>query len=336
MLKYKEEDILHNNNKFPINVLSFKLPDTEKDFYTPLYDSVFRSIFGTAGNEHITKAFLESILKTDLENFSLNANPEFLKKHVKDKKQTTDVKAICVNSKTKILIEMQARASEDVNNRFTTYGEKTHLEDLKNTLGYTELPRVIMVIIMADNLPALEGKENYFSVFNDREKDYPECLFSDGVTKYVIELPKYIKLKKETTPDELKNIINPWLEFLINPLGQEVNEYMRSMEELREAVDKLRDLNEDDEVREIYEAEFWDRCIRNSERSFAEKKGRSEGLSQGRREGRNEGKTETETMIILNMIKNNISIEDISKLTNIDIERVKEIIDSHKLETVNA
>ena len=87
-------------------------------------------------------------------------------------------------------------------------------------------------------------------------------------------------------------------------------------------------MNEDDEVREIYEAEFWDRCIRNSERSFAENKGRSEG--------RNEGKTETETMIILNMIKNKISIEDISKLTNIDIEKIKEIIDSHKLETVNA
>ena len=319
---------MQNNNKFPINVLSFKLPDTEKVFYTPLYDSVFRSIFGTSGNEHITKAFLESILKIDLEDFSLNANPEFLKKRIKDKKQTVDVKAICQNTNNKILIEMQARASEDVNNRFTTYGEKTHLEDLKNTLDYTELPKVIMVIIMAENLPALEGKKNYFSVFNDREKDYPECLFSDGVTKYVIELPKYIKLKKEATPDELKKIINPWLEFLINPLGQEVNEYMRSMEELREAVDKLRELNEDDEVREIYEAEFWDRCIRNSERSFAENKGRSEGLSQGLSQGRAE--------IILNMFHNNISVEDISKLTNIDIEKIKEIIDSHKLETVNA
>lgn len=313
---------MSNKQKYPINVLSFDLPN-KKTFFTPLSDLVFRSIFGDEGSEHITKAFLESILDTKIEDFSLQTNPEFLRKHIFEKKQTADVKAVCNNSKDKIIIEMQYRAVDDVNNRFTTYSEKAHSQGLTKKSSYTDLPRVIMVIIMGENLPALNGKKDYLSVFNDREKDCPEFLFSDGVTKYVIELPKYIKKKNESNEKEREKIINPWLEFLINPLGEEVEKSMRSIKELREAVEKLRELNADEEVVEIYEAEEWARYDRNTEMELAEAK----GIAKGKAEGEKEAKLS----IISKMLKKNYSVEDISEVTNIPANEIKEIIGSREL-----
>lgn len=305
-------------------MLCFELPN-KKLFFTPLSDLVFRSIFGAEGSEHITKAFLESVLKIKLEEFNY-INSEFLIKRIKDKKQIADIKAVCKNSNDKILVEMQYRAVDDINNRFTSYAEKIHLEELQKNMTYTKLPKVIMVIIMGENLPELKGKKGYISEFNDRDKDKPECIFSECVTKFVIELPKYIQMKNESSVQDREKIINPWLEFLINPLGREVQDAMRNVKELREAVDKLRELNADDEVREIYEAEQFDRYFREAERASAEEKGKKRGKA--------EGKTEAESAIIINMFKNNIPIEDITKMTNIEIEKVRKIIELYQLEAI--
>ena len=313
---------MSNKQNYPINVLSFELPN-KRTFFTPLSDLVFRSIFGDEGSEHITKAFLESVLKIKIEDFSLRANPEFLRKHIFEKKQTADVKAVCNNSKDKILIEMQYKAVDDVNNRFTTYSEKAHSQGLTTRSSYTKLPRVIMVIIMGENLPALKGKKDYISVFNDREKDCPEFLFSDGVTKYVIELPKYIKQKNEASEKDREKIINPWLEFLIDPLGEEVEKSMRSIKELREAVEKLRELNADEEVVEIYEAEEWAKYDRNSALESAEVRGIEKGKA--------EGEKETKRSIVLKMLKKKYSIEDISTITNVSANEIKEMQKSSEL-----
>ena len=85
--KYKKE----------INVTKIKLTGSAEGkaefFYTPEADGVFRTIFGSSGNEKITKKLFESIFEKSVEDFSLKVNPEFTKKYISEKKQTVDVKA---------------------------------------------------------------------------------------------------------------------------------------------------------------------------------------------------------------------------------------------------
>ena len=312
--------------KNEINVTKILLPNSTEEkkdfFYTPEADGVFRAIFGSSGNEHITKKLFESIFEKSVEDFSLKVNPEFTKKYISEKKQTVDVKAVCKNSGNIIIMEMQNKAIPEALKRFSSYAERAHLEGLKKGLKYEELPKVILIVIMAENLPEFKNSENYYHIFNDRDKYCPETVFCYDVTKYVIELPKYIKLKENTKPEEIENIINPWLEFIIDPLGKVVKEKVRTEKEIREAVELLRKLNSDDVVREIYEEEEWARFVEYADRQANIDAGRREGRKEGRKEGREEGKTE----IIKTMLNNGISMEQIANMLKLKISDVEEMI----------
>ena len=82
---------------------------------------------------------------------------------------------------------MQNKAEPDVLKRFSTYGERAHLEGLKIAKKYSELPKVILIIIMAENLPELKIDENYYHIFNDRDKFCPENIFCDDVVRRIYE-----------------------------------------------------------------------------------------------------------------------------------------------------
>ena len=54
--------------------------------------------------------------------------------------------------------------------------------------------------------------------------------------------------------------------------------------------------------------------------------GRREGLEEGRREGRQQGLREGRTEIVEKMYDDNLSMEQISSLTGIPLEEVKDIL----------
>ena len=64
---------------------------------------------------------------------------------------------------------------------------------------------------------------------------------------------KYKRYKNQTGE------IDPWLEFFINPYGEEVQNMARTRAELEEAVRQLRLLNADEEVQQLADAEDWAR-----------------------------------------------------------------------------
>ena len=85
---------------------------------------------------------------------------------------------------------------------------------------------------------------------------------------------------------------------------------MRSNKEIREAVELLRKLNSDDEVRRIYEDEEW--------AAFVEYADRAANRDAGRAEGRLE--------IINNMLKNGATKEQIAKMLNIEVEEIEKML----------
>jgi len=128
------------------------------------------------------------------------------------------------------------------------------------------------------------------------------------ITIHVIELPKYIEHKKKT------NEMNIWLEYIINPLGEEVREAMRTKEELRLAVDMLNLLNSDDQVREIALKEILDDMDRNSE------------INDSREEGRAEGKAEGKAELIKEMLEHGVSMNQIAEMLNIETSEIEEML----------
>lgn len=81
---------------------------TERKFHPPTNDIIFHCLFGTKGQERITKDFLESLLKKEIEDIDLDANLEFIRSYYEDKLQIADVVAKDVNN-NKYIVEMQNR-----------------------------------------------------------------------------------------------------------------------------------------------------------------------------------------------------------------------------------
>ena len=299
--------------------------------YMPTNDVIFKCLLGNAGNERITKSFLESVVGEQIEEISTDFKLELLKEKPEDKQMIADVVARD-NKLQKYIIEMQKEAYKYLPNRFIGYMSKTYVADIKVKAKYTNLKRTVLVVLMEENFPNLQDIEEYHTVWHYREQNHKEKVLTKCTEIHILELNKYKKQKKKGGK------IDPWLEFFINPYGEEVKEMARTREELEEAVRQYRILCADEEVQRIADAEDWARYDYNSileektedaiEKGLAQ--GMEKGLAQGLEQGLEQGRKETKAKIIdiaKNLKKQGLSVDIISEVTGLS----KEVIDNVKV-----
>lgn len=250
--------------------------------YLPTNDVIFKCLFGNAGNERITKKFLEYVTGEKIEEVSTDFKLELLKEKPEDKQMISDLIAKD-NKLQKYIIEMQKRAYDYLPNRFIGYMSKTYVAYIKVKEEYNTLKRTVLVVLMEEGFPNLEDIEEYHTVWHYREQKYREKVLTKCTEIHILELNKYKKQKK------IKGKLDPWLEFFINPYGKEVADMARTRAELEEAVRQLRLLSADEEVQQLADAEDWARYDYNSMLFEEKEKARAAGLEEGREEGREEG-----------------------------------------------
>lgn len=287
-----------------VNVLSFKHPKTGKDYYTFECDVVFRNLINKSENTLLPQKFAEGVLEKKIGEVTVNMNRNLKVDSVKEKEMEADVKMVSKNDGGIYIFEMQTSAPNGITKRFSAYASNVYKNEIKKGMSYVEMPPITMVVIMTKNIPKFKNVKKYHSVWNGREEVFKNEVFEENITIHIIELPKYIEHKKKTKE------VNIWLEFIINPLGKEVQEAMRTKEELRLAVDMLNLLNSDEQVREIAFREILDDVDRNSEIRDGEER----GLEQGQRN------------LIKKMIENGATIEQIAKMLKVEVDEVKEML----------
>ena len=273
-------------------------------------DVMFKCLFGAQENEAITKDFLEFITKEKIESINLDYKLEIEKQKPKDKELKTDLKAKDEKLR-KYLMEMQNKTNNLLPKRFLSYLCRSYVADLKVANKYNMLKQTVLIVIMHHSFPNISKESNYHTVWKFREEKTGEVLSND-LQIHIIELPKYKKQKRET------NIAEPWMEFLLDPFGKEVEKYMRTKKELEEAVKQLRMLNADDEVRELAEAQERAELDRNTELYLA----KEEGLEEGRKEEKKS--------VARNLLEQGVDIEIIINATNLTVEEIENIKESKK------
>ena len=212
-------------------------------FYTPTNDVIFHCLFGAKGQEKITKALLEGLLKREVQELNLDLNLDFMRSYFEDKKQIADVRAQD-KDKNNYILEMQNRTNAFLPKRFLSYACKSYIAELKCSEDYSTLKKVAIIVIMMESFPKCEEIEEYHTVWNFREKVHPNHVLLDDMEIHIIEVQKYLKQKQNG------GTIEPWIELIVNPKGKEVEEAMKKYKTIQEAVDELNRLNANDEVRD--------------------------------------------------------------------------------------
>ena len=277
--------------------------------YPPKMDIIFQAIFGEVGSENITKDFLEKILKRKIEKISLDKNP-ILRRELKDEKLGVLDIVTELDGKEKCNIEMQLIDKNNIIERMLYYWSKMYTKQIKAGDDYNKLEKTIVILIADFNIKGLEEVE-YHSTWKIIETNsVKKLILTDKFELDIIELSK-IK-GRENEKDQLLD----WLIFLENPESERVARKMEENENLKEAVEKLDRISEDEKMQRIIELR--EKAIRDEHAIYD--KGLDDGIEKGAKEEK--------IKIVKSMLKENMDIEIIIKITGLtkeEIEKLKEM-----------
>lgn len=150
---------------------------------------------------------------------------------------------------------------------------------------------------------------------------------TDKLEIHIIELPKIRKNRKAY----IENKVAQWMLFLNNPNDKEVESIVEKNEPIKEAMQKLKHMSEDEELRRV--AELRQKAIKQRAmevgleegRQRGIKEGKEEGRKEGRKEGIKEGRNEKTKEIAKKMLAENIEIEVIEKITGLSRQEIENI-----------
>ena len=221
----------------------------ETKFFIPTNDIIFKLIFGTNKNEEITRSFVEFILQKKIKNLDLDKKLELERKDQHQKQMVSDIIAEDLEG-NRYIIEMQRSNKDNIISRFFGYACSVYLKDFKVGQDYKTLKRTCMIVISENNFPGLKQTKEYHTKIEFLVKTHAEIKFENLIEMHVIELSKYKKQRAEGKKE-------PWLEFFTIENEEEMMEMARTQQELRAAVEQLKLLNSDNEVKTIAMMEEW-------------------------------------------------------------------------------
>ena len=279
----------------------------------PTNDYVFKKIFGSIGSEDITREFIKCATGINFECINLDTTP-ILEKDLIDKKTgILDVKVVA-DKLNNIDIEMQVVKSEHIAERILFYWSKMYNKTIRQGLGYERAQKAICILIADFKVSNLTQIDKFYTRWKIMEENYTKQNFTDKLYIVIIELEKLKGINdiKEIDNEELLN----WCKFIKNPEEME-GEEMKN-EYIKKAKEKLDEINQSEEERRL--AEIRERTIRD------EMAIRDSGYIDGKNDGKKEGILETKKEIIKQMLKYNMSIENIIKITNSSKAEIENLI----------
>ena len=271
--------------------------------YPPKMDIIFQAIFGEVGSENITKDFLEKILKRKIEKISLDKNP-ILRRELKDDKLGVLDIITELDGKEKCNIEMQLIDKNNIIERMLYYWSKMYTRQIKAGDDYNKLEKTIVILIADFNIKGLEEVE-YHSTWKIIETNSVKKLILTD--KFELDIIELLKIKgRENEKDQLLD----WLIFLENPESERVTRKMEENENLKEAVEKLDRISEDEKMQRIIELR--EKAIRDEHAIYA--KGVDDEIEKGIMK------------IAKSMLKKGMNVSDIIEITGLTKEEIEKLI----------
>ncbi|WP_010253225.1 Rpn family recombination-promoting nuclease/putative transposase [Treponema primitia] len=242
-----------------------------KRFYTPLFDFIFKLIFGDQRNIAVLTALLAAALDLpEVEFDHLTIIDPFLKREFEgDKMGILDVK-VHTQSGAVINVEMQVETNQELRKRIVISTAKMLTEQIKRWDEYNQAERVVSIVICGGILiPEEAGYYNRYSIRNAQSG----AEFTDLIEINVLELGK---LPKESDGGRLFN----WGQFFKAQNPEELAMIAEKDPAIKQAVALVMELNDDERARLIADAQWKQRM----DQAGRERQSYREGTEEGRNE----------------------------------------------------
>ena len=245
------------------------------------------------------------VLSIDKDRYLELTTPED-KYGIMDLRATLDNKDVCH-------IEIQLSKYTDIVNRLLYYWADNYKRQLKKKGTYSDLKRAISILITEHSLDELKDIKSTGLKWQIKDSDTGMYVLTDTLEVYIIELDKVRRLYKENPSSE----IYQWMMFLDNPNSEEVDAIMKENKDICEATSNLEDICADEELQRFIQYK------EKQERDWASY--REQSIKEGMEKGFEKGQKE----IITNMLNSGMSLEQISSITKISMDKLKQL-SAHK------
>lgn len=283
---------------------------------SPKYDAVFHALF-RKGNENITKELIQDITERKYKIIDMDKNVIMYDENVESKNEVLDLKVELDDGEI-CNLEIQLANKKNFKERMLDYWARLYSGQLKKGDNYTKLKRTILIAIVNFNIKEFINEE-YHTKWKIREERNKELILTNDFEIHIIEIEKAIKSLKENKQDKIAQ----WMSFFDNPNSMEVKVMSEENEDINEALEQLRRLSSNKQLREIIEREERIERDRRAELQFAIE----EGLEQGREKGIKEGIKKEKKNIINKFLEKGMKIEEISELLEMTKEEIENLLE---------
>ena len=281
-------------------------------FYTCRNDRAFKEVFLNPNNSDLLKALLEFILKIKIDKLEIKKT-ELLSGNVNVKDKRVD--AIVHTGNKKIEIEINSQNKDYLHTRSTAYICNIYQSNASVGDTYNEDTDIIQV-----NLTWGLGRNNeemkIFKIMNEKGE-----LYVKNFIIYEINMDYYDKIWYSKNEEEIKK--NQYMIML--DLDKKELKNMPKDKIVDKYITNVTIVNDDPEFQKYMSEEEDKRKIQNSLLSEAKEEGISQGYTSGINDGISKGKNKKSIEIAKNMLKKNMSIEDISDITGLSIEEINKL-----------
>ena len=281
-------------------------------FYTCRNDRAFKEVFLNPNNSDLLKALLEFILKIKIDKLEIKKT-ELLSGNVNVKDKRVD--AIVHTGNKKIEIEINSQNKDYLHTRSTAYICNIYQSNASVGDTYNEDTDIIQV-----NLTWGLGKNNeemkIYKIMNEKGE-----LYVKNFIIYEINMDYYDKIWYSKNEEEIKK--NQYMIML--DLDKKELKNMPKDKIVDKYITNVTIVNDDPEFQKYMSEEEDKRKIQNSLLSEAKEEGISQGYTSGINDGISKGKNKKSIEIAKNMLKKNMSIEDISDITGLSIEEINKL-----------
>ena len=281
-------------------------------FYTCRNDRAFKEVFLKPDNSDLLKALLEFILKIKIDKLEIKKT-ELLSGNVNIKDKRVD--AIVHTGNKKIEIEINSQNKDYLHTRSTAYICNIYQSNASVGDTYNEDTDIIQV-----NLTWGLGRNNdemkIYKIMNEKGE-----LYVKNFIIYEINMDYYDKIWYSKNEEEIKK--NQYMIML--DLDKKELENMPKDKIVDKYITNVTIVNDNPEFQKYMSEEEDKRKIQNSLLSEAKEEGISQGYTSGINDGISKGENKKSIEIAKNMLKKNMSIEDISDITGLSIEEINKL-----------
>lgn len=269
---------------------------------TGMNDKMFKNIMKTESGLNLMKGIIEEVLDEKIEELQI-LNPELLIPNMYVRGKNVDLYVKCGNKR--IFVEINNVYNDSVRERNFSYLANQYSNDY--SIGNNQHEALYYCQLNINRSCKFKDlMKRYFLQSEDRIKAVKNIELIDFNMEKILE-----KCYNGTTKDKLYL----YLSMIIGD-KDERDKIIESGGDnnMKDFSEIITNMNEDD----YYKG--W--CSREEDNAFMDYQ---TGLEAGKEEGRKEGQEEGVISVAKNMLKANMKLEDISKLTGLSITEIKEL-----------